>query len=85
MSETFVTFQFAKIYWVFSANFYGGAWASFNLDTLNSVLSEKNDNGDQKQIDEGLEKLLADGERIIRLGNTEFGLSNVKQEWHIPE
>lgn len=51
---------------------------------LNSVLSEKKLNEKPQQVC-GLEQFVAEGERILRLGNSSFGISDIKQQWHIPE
>lgn len=70
---------------ILSSNYYGGAWASFNLDTLNNLISEKANENKTDQLNEGLKALLTNEEKIISLGNDVFSLKNVVQEWHIPE
>lgn len=76
---------FTKTGIVQSCNYYGGLWASFNLDTLTATLSKEKSINKEEQNLANLKSLLNDSERILQIGNSDFGLSAIKQQWHIPE
>lgn len=62
----------------FSQDFYGGQWASFNLENINKVLAVKESLA-------GIENNLIENEHVLPVGNNLFSIRDVKQKWHIPE
>ncbi|KAI4462518.1 rab gdp-dissociation inhibitor [Holotrichia oblita] len=64
-----------------SQDYYGGFWASFNLEQIDK-LCERNRNAN---IDLASDVQLNEGERLIKIGNNNFDLKNASQKWNIPE
>lgn len=64
-----------------SDNYYGGSWASFNLESIQELesVTKPSISSDAEGI------ILADGERIIPLGNEKFLIKDVKQAWNLPD
>lgn len=64
-----------------SQDYYGGFWASFNLEQIDK-LCERNQNAN---VDISADVQLNEGERLIQIGNNNFDLKNTSQKWSIPE
>lgn len=64
-----------------SDNYYGGSWASFNLESIQELEStiKPSHNSDAEEI------TLGDGERIVPFGNDQFLIKDVKQAWNLPD
>lgn len=69
--------------WIFSNDFYGGMWASFNLEGMEKYVI-KPQVSSNKNVETNTE-LLKNGEHFLQIGNTLFGVSNVTHKWHIAE
>ncbi|RZC42111.1 rab proteins geranylgeranyltransferase component A 1 [Asbolus verrucosus] len=63
-----------------SNNYYGGLWASFNLDAIQqlNVISERTEESFSSE-------LVKENEKVFPVGNNLFNLKNVQIKWHIPE
>ncbi|KAF2893593.1 hypothetical protein ILUMI_12580 [Ignelater luminosus] len=64
-----------------SNNYYGGLWASFNLDSISNILNSASN------IETNLEvkQFLTENEKIYQFGNDAFHMHTHSQIWHIPE
>lgn len=70
-----------RVLHVDNANYYGSIWASFNLDAIHKSLVDTNDSLDNAPPINDVKE----GEKLIKIGNSFFGIKDVKQAWHIPE
>ncbi|KAK4886577.1 hypothetical protein RN001_002848 [Aquatica leii] len=63
-----------------SNNYYGGLWASFNLDSINKLVTE---NELRNELDK--KDLLKENETLYSVGNNAFNLKIQSQTWNLPE
>ncbi|KAK3923718.1 Rab proteins geranylgeranyltransferase component A 2 [Frankliniella fusca] len=70
-----------------SNEYYGGLWASFNLENLNKWLvdCEKNENPSSDPDDPDCDVKINNGEDFVLLKNQTSHVSNINQKWHIPK
>ena len=61
-----------------SNNYYGGLWASFNLDAIHKLSANT-------EVLEPPTDLINPDETTFALGNDFFSLKNFKTDWHIPK
>ncbi|KAJ8922725.1 hypothetical protein NQ315_007760 [Exocentrus adspersus] len=61
--------------------YYGGQWASFNLDAIQQRVREN----PICHPPENIAELLQQGEHALPIGNDLFNIENVSFNWHIPE
>lgn len=64
-----------------SNNYYGGLWASFNLDSISNIIN----NASNTETDVDVKQYVTESEKIYQIGNDAFHMSTHSQIWHIPE
>lgn len=65
------------MFFIFSNDYYGGLWASFNVEAIERLCSDK-------IIHHDTQISLNDGEKILPIGNNLFNLENISQGWNVP-
>ncbi|KAJ8960383.1 hypothetical protein NQ314_006073 [Rhamnusium bicolor] len=63
-------------------DYYGGHWASFNLDAIQKLQHKATYNSISQ---DNLNELINENEELMRIGNDLFNIENFKFKWHIPE
>lgn len=79
-----ITFVFNSI----SRNeYYGGLWASFNLDNLDKWVKdcENSDSVNSGPDDPNFDVKINNGEEFLCLRNQASHISNLELKWHIPK
>lgn len=66
--------------YIFSNNYYGGLWASFNLETIQDLQSHC-----QKFVEFDKTTILKENESFTPLGLNSHNLSNFTYKWNINE
>lgn len=68
--------------YICSNNYYGGLWASFNLDTISKIDGNIRAN---LEIEVNTTELIKTSETLYAVGNDLFNISIQSQSWYIPE
>lgn len=72
-----------KVLHIDSNDFYGGQWASFNLEGIEKYVI--NPQVSSNSTIENISQYLKEGEEFQTIGNNLFGICNVSHAWHIPK
>lgn len=75
--------SFKIIVFFYSNDFYGGQWASFNLEGIEKYVI--NPQVSSNSTIENNSQYLKEGEQFQTIGNNLFGICNVSHAWHIPK
>ncbi|KAI5702272.1 hypothetical protein M8J76_008650 [Diaphorina citri] len=66
-------------------DYYGGMWASFNLECLQKWLDECRAEPSPQPLTDETTSLAAPGESLVTIGSPFSTVSNIEEEWFIPE
>uniref|UniRef100_A0A8D8Y315 Rab proteins geranylgeranyltransferase component A n=3 Tax=Cacopsylla melanoneura TaxID=428564 RepID=A0A8D8Y315_9HEMI len=66
-------------------DYYGGMWASFNLECLQKWLDECRTTPVEQPLTNETASLAGPGENVISIGSPFSTVSNIEEEWFVPE